>query len=102
MFIDVTRFGADHQLRLAPAAIAYISPHTDGAVIKLIGGESLHVDETAAEIEERCNSLFVVASAELVSFDAPETVELPDSLDVQDDPAEAAAEPLAAQSKKKR
>lgn len=51
MFISVTRFGAMRSLRLATQAIAYLDLSEYGAVIKMIGGESLHVEETVAEIE---------------------------------------------------
>ena len=57
MFIDVTRFGGTRVLRLAVAAIGYLDEAPEGGVIRLIGGETLRVNETPAEIEGRINAL---------------------------------------------
>lgn len=54
MFIDVTRHGGERALRLAVAAIAFLDEAPGGTAIRLIGGDSLHVVDTPAEIETRC------------------------------------------------
>lgn len=52
-FIDVTRYGGVKTLRLSVAAIAYVDACDGGAVIRLLGGESLRVNEDPATIEAR-------------------------------------------------
>ncbi len=54
MFIDVTRHGGERALRLAVAAIAFLDEAPGGTAIRLIGGDSLRVVDTPAEIETRC------------------------------------------------
>lgn len=56
MFITVTRPGVDRPLRLAAAAIAYMDEITDGAALHLVGGQSLRVEQSPAEIELLCGS----------------------------------------------
>lgn len=57
MFITVTHFGSGRPLRVAIAAIAYldIGPE-DSSALRLIGGETLRVIETPAEIEAACSA----------------------------------------------
>jgi len=52
MFIDVTRPGG-RPLRLAIAAIGYLDECEGGGAIRLIGGESLRVEQAPSEIEQR-------------------------------------------------
>ncbi len=64
MFIDCTRFLSERTLRLAVAAIAYLDAVEGGCAIHLIGGETLRVSETAAEIEARsCGGVMPEVSA---------------------------------------
>lgn len=63
MFIDVTRTGTTRRLRLASAAIAYLDERADTTLIKLIGGETLQVQESVAEIEAAAAPV-LVGSAE--------------------------------------
>jgi hypothetical protein len=81
MFIDVTRYGADHTLRLAPAAIAYLAPHPEGTIVKFIGGESLHVAETREALEAAIEeaSFGHLVAGELRTFDALPPAAAPDS-----------------------
>lgn len=74
MFIDVTRYGADHAVRLAPAAVAYLAPHPQGTIVKLIGGESLHVEETPETLEAAIDKAQFghLIAGELITTDMPE------------------------------
>jgi len=51
MFITITRSGGPFALRVAAAAIAYIGKMPDGAVLHLISGEHMRVDDAPEEIE---------------------------------------------------
>lgn len=52
-FIDVTRYGGVKTLRLSVAAIAYVDACEGGSAIRLIGGETLRVNEDCATVEAR-------------------------------------------------
>lgn len=54
MFIDITRVGGDRALRVAVAAIAFMDATPQGCALHLVGGQSLHVEQSPAEIEARC------------------------------------------------
>lgn len=64
MFIDVTRPGG-RALRLAIAAIGYLDLCDDGGVVRLIGGESLRVEQTPEEVESRIAGAFSAVTATL-------------------------------------
>lgn len=51
MFIDCRRYLSDRVIRLAVASIAYLDAVEGGCSVHLIGGETLRVSETVAEIE---------------------------------------------------
>ncbi len=51
MFITVTRSGGPFALRVAAAAIASIGKMPDGAILQLISGEHMRVDDEPGEIE---------------------------------------------------
>ncbi|MGY2732381.1 hypothetical protein [Sphingomonas sp. UYP23] len=69
MFIDVTRHGGERALRLAVAAIALLDEAPGGTAIRLIGGDSLHVVDTPAEIETRCMPQMIFAESVLSEDD---------------------------------
>lgn len=54
-FIHVTRYGGVKVIPLSVAAIAYVDGCEGGAAIRLIGGESLRVNEDPATIESLAN-----------------------------------------------
>ena len=63
MFIDVTRYGGLRRLRLAIGAIAYTDEAPDdGCAIRLVGGESLRVNEDPATIEARVDAALAFAT----------------------------------------
>ncbi|NIJ07231.1 hypothetical protein FHS31_000827 [Sphingomonas vulcanisoli] len=65
MFIHVTRVDATRSLSLAIGAIAYLDKAPGGCALRLIGGESLHVQETPEEIIEMM--LLVPAASPVVA-----------------------------------
>jgi hypothetical protein len=64
MFITITRSGGPFALRVAAAAIAYIGKMPDGAVLHLISGEHMRVDDEPAEIERLVIEALTPAPAE--------------------------------------
>lgn len=54
-FIHVTRYGGVKTLLLAVSAIAYIDECEGGTAIRLIGGESLRVNEDPQTIRTRAS-----------------------------------------------
>lgn len=54
MFIDLTRIGGMHVIRVRAEAIAYLDAAASGCNVKLVSGETLRVSESPAEIEVRC------------------------------------------------
>lgn len=75
MFIDVTRHGGGRALRVAIAAIAYVDGLDDGASLHLTGGQRLHIDETAEEIERRCQLSFGMIEGVAAMIETPITQE---------------------------
>ncbi|RUN77321.1 hypothetical protein EJC47_07525 [Sphingomonas sp. TF3] len=69
-------------MRLSTSAIAYLDHAEDGARVRLIGGESLRVAESPAEIEARADAQLVQQAIpidpdkELAAIDALETIGL--------------------------
>lgn len=51
MFIDLTRLGGLRVIRVRAEAIAYLDEAGSGCNVKLIGGETLRVNENVAEVE---------------------------------------------------
>jgi hypothetical protein len=122
MFIDVTRYGGMRILRLQVAAIAYLDECEGGAAIRLIGGETLRVNEDPQQIEARVDatmSLSIVAlqvgdrriefasgTTSPATDDGPKSDETqpepdgPGKLPPQDIPSLLAAAPPAAKPKK--
>lgn len=64
MFITVTRSGGPFALRVAAAAIASIGKMPDGAVLQLISGEHMPVDDEPGEIERMVIEALTPAPAE--------------------------------------
>ena len=52
-FFDATRFGGLSLIRVNADAIAYLAEAENGTSIRLIGGETLRVNEDRDEIERR-------------------------------------------------
>ncbi|WP_260927382.1 hypothetical protein [Novosphingobium sp. 9] len=84
MFIDVTRYGGMRLLRVAIAAIAYIDQVEGGSALHLIGGETIRVNETPADIEERTASVRMVRAIQVdnrrIEYDPP--LQQPDAASV--------------------
>ncbi|ODU84357.1 MAG: hypothetical protein ABT10_02950 [Novosphingobium sp. SCN 63-17] len=66
MFFDVTRVGGLMTLRVAVSAVAYLAEAPDGCALRLIGGETIRVNEDPAEIERRMVETQLPAQAEFV------------------------------------
>lgn len=66
MFFDVTRIGGLIPLRVAVSAVAYLADAPDGCALRLIGGETIRVNEDPAEIERRMIETQLPAQAEFV------------------------------------
>lgn len=75
MFFDVTRAGTDRPLRIAVAAIAYLDTLPAGCVLHLVGGQGLHVAETATEVEERATAAAVAAAVPQLVWPNPHVTE---------------------------
>ena len=67
MFFDVTRLGGRIPLRVAVSAVAYLADAPDGCALRLIGGETIRVNEDPAEIERRMVETQLPAQASFVS-----------------------------------
>lgn len=78
MFITVTRFGGPATLRVAASAVAYIGEMPGGAVLHLLSGEYMRVDETAADIEQAvCAALSPeLVTGELLPAESPVSLSL--------------------------
>ena len=66
MFFNVTRHGGLVSLRVALSAVAYLAPAPDGCALRLIGGETIRVNEDEAEIERRMIEAQLPAQVEFV------------------------------------
>jgi hypothetical protein len=73
MFIDVTRHGGVVLLRVAAAAIAYLSETPTGCAIHLIGGETIRANEGRDEIEARVDALTTMSAITEVMIEPPVT-----------------------------
>lgn len=66
--VTVTRLGARRTLRVNPATVAYVDEDGDGHAILAFGsGESVRVEESAAEVERRVAAVAAVQAGELAS-----------------------------------
>jgi hypothetical protein len=90
-FIDVTRYGGLRTLRVAVAAIAYLDVAVDGAVVHLIGGETIRVNEDMAEIEARCTPAPAIVAVEV----GDRRVEFAPALPIDDAPPASSSPPAA-------
>ena len=76
-FFDATRFGGLSLIRVNADAIAYLAEAENGTSIRLIGGETLRVNEDRDEVERRARLPVLVDAGPL----------LPGHRELMEDPA---------------